>query len=113
MAKPPVEHRRKELALQAEHAERNAETEAVRNRMLKSRGLHQRQQQGSGGPMAPALNEAKALGTSPNKMAQDPDLEGKTVDELAAIAAARGITVARTDGKKGKLRKGDYLTALA
>lgn len=41
------------------------------------------------------------------------DLESMTVDELAALAETRNVTVTRGDGTDGKPLKADYIAALS
>lgn len=107
-------HRQGEVAAARAHAEAQAEHEAVEAQKRKPR-----QRASSGGPMAPVLDEAKALGgmyadKQAARGANKADLEGLSKDELEAIAAARGVKVTRADGRTDlQPLVSDYLRALA
>lgn len=109
MPKPPNDHRKKELALLAEHAKRNRETMEIERRKVAAM-----EERASRVYKRPPFNESKAgAGPPENKALTGADLSDKSKDELEQMAANRGLTVERGDGKDGEPLKADYVRALS
>ena len=54
----------------------------------------------------------RQTGAAPDKQAAPENLDELNLDELKALAEAHNLSVVRTDGRRGKLRRADYIVAL-